>query len=306
MGGPTPRVRTVTTPLGPGSDALGDVDPGAGFDVVADDRRLLGPPPTGRRREVGSVLAIVAAAVLGAGALVAALADRALLVGPGGVLDPTVVSLLALGVAAAVGTAAHDLRRRPGPMRAGERTVVRAVAVATALAVVLAVTGAWWFARIVQALLELVVAQAWGLLLVLALVAVQAFAVVTRASQRERGAPVTPFARFWARAVCGVGVVLLVGTVTGHAVQAVGADVVVARDPAGSCTVVVRQREDFLAGPVTLYSGSGPVVTRVTTIPDLVGYPLREGRYAVGFTADGALVQLADVTESRSARLPCG
>jgi hypothetical protein len=172
--------------------------------------------------------------------------------------------------------------------------------------VVLALTGGWPLARIAQALVDLAVAEAGWRLVVLFLAAVQVGAVVTRARQRHRGAPVMPFGRLWARAGCVVGALLLVGTVTGHAVRATGTDIVMVRDPAGACAVVLRQSEDFLTGPVTFYSGSGPVVTRVTTIPDLVGYPLRDGRYAVGFTTDGALVQLVDWTETRSALLPCG
>jgi hypothetical protein len=252
------------------------------------------------------VLAVFAAAVLATGALVPALADRLLLIGPGGVLDPTVTSLAALGVAAAAGAVARALLRRPGPMRVWEGTVVWVVAVATALAMVLALTGGWSLARIAQALLDLAVARAGPPLVVLVLAAVQVGAVVTRARQRHRGAPVMPFGRFWARAGCAVGALLLVGTVTGHAVRATGTDIVMVRDPAGACAVVVRQTTDLFSGPVTLYSGSGPVVTRVTTIPDLVGYPLRDGQYAVGFTTDGALVQLVDWTETRSALLPCG
>jgi len=249
---------------------------------------------------------VVAAAVLATGALVPALADRLLLVGPGGVLDPTVTSLAALGVAAAAGAVARALLRGPGPMRVWEGAAVWVVAVATTLAAVLALTGGWWIARVLQALLDLAVAQAGWPQVVLVLAAVQGGAAVTRARQGQRGAPVVPFGSFWARAGCVVGALLVVGTVTGHAVRATGADIVMVRDPAGACTVVVRQSEDLFTGPVTLYSGSGPVVTRVTTIPDVAGNPLRDGQYAVDFTADGALVLLADWTETRSDLLPCG
>jgi len=296
----------VTTPHRPGAEPIGDLDPGAGDGAVAGDGTVREPAPRDRRRRAGTVLAVFAAAVLATGALVPALADRLLLVGPGGALDPTVTSLAALGVAATAGVVARALLRRPGPVRVWEGAVVWVGAVATALTAVLALTGGWWIARIVQALLDLAVAQAGWPLVVLVLAAVQVGAVVTRARQRQRGVAVMPFGRFWARVGCAAGALLLVGTVTGHAVRATGTDVVVARDPAGACTIVVRQSEDIFTGPVTLYSGSGSVVTRVTTIPDLVGYPLRDGRYAVGFTADGAHVQLADVTETRSALLPCG
>ncbi len=259
---------------------------------------------TGARRKAGVAVAVLAVAGVAFGALLVAVEDRMLLVSGAGVLEPWTTSAVALAVAAVAAVVARGLLYGADRLRAWERGLVAGVVVLAVVAAVLLATGGWRLAVLLlgaaasPVLLPMVLRSA-----VVATLAVATVLLAVSLLRRRR--PLAVGRAVVTAATC-VAVVLVGGITASTALLESDVDTVVVRAPAGTCTIVVRQRQAFFSGTVTVYSGSGPVVTQQGRHHLEESFPFRDDDYTLTYSDGAARLSFDDGVGGVTTSVPCG